>query len=193
MKQTFKKTIKFKFVLLFLVGATVLSSCQKENIDKTITVVPEETTSAKLTGEWEAYKVEKQELQLDSFGGSPLRAFHSMVWADRTSSRADKTTMNFKDDNTFENFYEGVLFSEGTWKAVNDSTFTMTFNPNEEWSDITTDYIVTKHCDNTISVGHLVAPPAGNHDYQNAEWNIINYFRTPGTTECSDFIDYKIK
>jgi len=188
-----KQTIKFKIVLLFIVGVTILSSCQKENIDKTITVVHEETTFAKLTGKWEAYKVEKQELQLDSFGGSPLRPFHSMVWADQTSSAVDKTTIDFKDDNTFDNFYQGVLVSEGTWEAVNDSTFTMTFNPNEEWSDITTDYIVTKHCDSTISVGYLVAPPVGNHDYQDAEWNTINYFRTPGTNECSDLIDYKVK
>ncbi|MDB0054985.1 hypothetical protein OAJ52_02305 [Bacteroidia bacterium] len=190
-----KKSVFSKFKILCLGSVMILSSCKKENIDKTITVFPDQTASVKLIGKWEAYKLEKHELQLDSIVGNPPKAFSSMVWFDQTSSRVNEGTMEFNADYTFQNFYAEVLVYSGTWNQVNDSTFTMNFDPNGtgEWSDITTDYILTKHCDNTISVDYLVAPPAGNHEHQDADWQIVTYFRTPGTVECDDLIDYYVE
>ncbi len=187
-----KKLIFTKTMLICLGSAIILASCQKENIDKTITVIPNPTVSAKITGKWETYKLERQELIIDSIVGTPPKAFTSMVWRDQTPSRITDGTMDFNDDYTFQHFYAEVLVYSGTWNEVNDSTFTMTFDPNGngEWSKITTDYIVTKHCNNTMSVDYLVAPPAGNHEHHDDDWHIVTYFRTPGTFECDDLIDY---
>ena len=193
-----KNIVRNSFALICLSALLFLASCEKENIDITNTVTPESTSSAKILGEWEMYKVEKHELMLDSITLDPPQAFSSMVWFDQTSSMVNETTMDFNDDNTFQNFYADVLVFVGNWSEVNESEFTLTFVPEEspagsEWSDINTDYIVTVYCDNSMSIEYQIAPPAGNHEWHDADWHYIAYFRTPGTTQCDDLIDYYVE
>ncbi|MGB1037617.1 MAG: hypothetical protein ACPGYY_03145 [Bacteroidia bacterium] len=190
-----KKSISFKILLLTLSSIVVVSSCQKENIDETITVIKDQDTAPRILGDWEAFKVEKHELVLDSLAGSPPKAFHSMIWKDQTSVRTSDSKIKFNNDNTFQDFYAEVEVFDGTWDQLNDSTYTMTFDSNGsgEWSDINTDYLIKVHCDNSISVQHLIAPPAGTHEYQDSNWQVITYFRTLGSMECDELIDFKVE
>jgi hypothetical protein len=185
-----------KLVLFFLSVAVVLTACQKENIDITDTVTPDPTASAKILGEWEVYKVEKEELVFEYDTDGNLTWEYG--WFDQTSSMANESTIEFSDDNTFTDFYAGVLVFVGNWSEVNESEFTLTFDPDEspagsEWSDITTDYIVTVYCDNTMSVEYIIASPAGDNGMEAYDRHYTSYFRTPGTTECDDLINYHVE
>ncbi|MFT4755311.1 MAG: hypothetical protein ACI85Q_002880 [Salibacteraceae bacterium] len=192
-----KNTVNFSLLLFYISSTLLLGSCKKENLDVNETKVTgvEQTEPAKIVGTWEMYKVEKQELRLDSLTLNPPQSFTSMVWYDQTSSMANEQTIDFNDDLTFDSFYAGVPISAGTWDALNDSTFTLSFSStgSGEWSDITTDYIVTVYCDNTMSVAYLIAPPVGNHEHQGADWHYVAYFRAPGSVECDGLIDYYVQ
>jgi hypothetical protein len=171
--------------LLFLSLLTLsLFSCESEDSN-------EQPLPAKVLGEWETYKVEKQELHLEGFNG--VQAIHSIKWYDQTSQFSTESTLEFNEDSTFKNFYANVTTGEGTWNIIDDQTFNFTFNdPLRNWSDLENSYTVNFYCDNTMSIQYRITPPAGNHDFQDADWHIIQYYRTPGTLQCDDSIDYKV-
>lgn len=144
-------------------------------------------------GEWELYRLEKQELYFEGFNDDYSEAIHSMKWYNQTSSRATESTIIFHEDNSIQNFYADVLVGEGTWTHTLDGTYSFMFNDGaNNWSDLTDTYTVNMHCSNTMSIQYLVPPPAGSHGFQEADWSIIAYHRMPGTYECDDSIGYKV-
>ena len=184
MKNIVRNSIAFIYCSVFL----ILASCEKENLDETTIDTSNQTASARIVGEWEAYKREAEEL-LWSFDGVGI--VQSMGWIDLTSSFANEGTLEFYEDHTFISFYSGVQTHEGDWIEENDSTFSFTFD-EYPWSDLTETYVVNFHCDNTMSINFRVEPPAGNHDFQDANWYEESYFRIPGTIECDDLTDYYV-
>ena len=90
--------------LLFLSLLTLsLFSCESEDSN-------EQPLPAKVLGEWETYKVEKQELHLEGFSG--VQAIHSIKWYDQTSQFSTESTLEFNEDSTFKNFYANVTTGE---------------------------------------------------------------------------------
>ena len=157
-------------------------SCEKEDTDSLISL------EAKVIGEWEVYKFEKQELVQELVNGEIVQ---SMEWHDLTPSAEPEPSLTFENDNTFETNYAGVITGDGVWSEIDENTFSFTFNENA-WSILESNYIVQFHCDNTISIKHLVEPPAGNHDFQDSDWYVVRYFRMPGTDECDDLVNYYV-
>ena len=168
--------------VLLLIAIMTLSSCEKEDSDNLISA-PE-----KVIGEWEVYKFEKQELILDFEDGEMVQ---SMEWYDQTPSQEPEVSLTFNNDNTFETFYADVITGEGVWSEIDENSFSFTFNQNP-WSSLESNYIVQFHCDNTMSIKHLVEPPAGNHDFQDSDWYVVRYYRAPESVECDDLINYYV-
>jgi hypothetical protein len=183
-----KNIVRNSFALMCFSALLFLASCEKDNLDDTTTVTSDQNASARIVGEWEAYKREVEELILGFEDGEMVQ---SMGWIDLTSSFANEGTLEFYEDHTFISFYAGVQTHEGDWIEENDSTFSFTFD-EYPWSDLTETYVVNFHCDNTMSINFRVEPPAGNHDFQDANWYEESYFRIPGTTQCDDLIDYYV-
>ena len=169
-------------VLLILLAIT-FTSCEEESKP-----LPKELT--KIEGAWENYRVEKHELVGVDFSNGT--AIFEKQWFDQTSQFSTRNTLEFNEDYTFTNLYAGVNTGHnGMWSKINDRTFSLTFNnPLNTWSELTDTYIVNFYCDNTMSIEYLVAPPAGNHGFEN--FYIKVYFRTPETSECSEQIDYYV-
>ena len=134
------------------------------------------------------YKVEKQDLVLDFVNGEMVQ---SMEWYDLTPSAEPEPSLIFDNDNTFETSYAGVIKGEGVWSEIDENSFSFTFNQNL-WSSLESNYIVQFDCDNTMSIKYLVEPPAGNHDFQDSDWYLVQYFRTPETVECDDLVNYYV-
>ena len=134
------------------------------------------------------YKVEKQDLVLDFVNGEMVQ---SMEWYDLTPSAEPEPSLIFDNDNTFETSYAGVITGEGVWSEIDENSFSFTFNQNL-WSSLESNYIVQFDCDNTMSIKYLVEPPAGNHDFQDSDWYLVQYFRTPETVECDDLVNYYV-
>ena len=169
-----------KKIFLLLTLLIFAFSCENEdNVD---------STQAKVIGEWEVYKFEKQELVQEFVDGEVVQ---SMEWYDLTPSAEPETSLTFENDNTFETNYAGVVTGDGVWSEIDENTFSFTFNENP-WSLLESNYIVQFHCDNTMSIKHLVAPPAGNHNFQDSDWYIVRYLRMPGTDECDDSVNYYV-
>jgi hypothetical protein len=170
----------------------LLASCKKENVDETITVIPPTPAAAKIEGNWELYRVERQELVSEFIGGEIVL---SMRWINDTPSSAADLTMTFDGDKTFEDFYAEVPSENGNWEAVagNPNLFTVTYNedggPSSHLQDT---YTFQLACDNTMSMKYRVDPPVGNHPFQNEEWYITLYFKTPGTVPCDSLVDYNV-
>ena len=183
-----KNIVRNSIALIFCSGFLFLASCEKENIDETTIDTSDQAAPARIVGEWEAYKREAEELILGFEDGEMVQ---SMEWIDLTSSFANEGTLEFYEDHTFISFYGGVQTHEGDWIEENDSTFSFTFD-EYPWSDLTETYVVNFHCDNTMSINFRVEPPAGNHDFQDANWYEESYFRIPGTIECDDLTDYYV-
>ena len=97
-----------KFILLS-VFSVLLFGCSKND------------TPPKIIGEWESYKFEKQELRLDSIDPLTLNLYQSMAWGDYTPSREPEPSLKFNDDNTFEQFYQGVLTHQGIWTEIDEN------------------------------------------------------------------------
>ena len=170
--------------LLFLTLLSLsLFSCESEDSK-------EQPIPAMVLGEWETYKLERQELHLESANGELIQ---SIKWYDQTSQFATESTLAFTEDNTFKNFYANVTTGEGTWNTIDDKTFNFTFNnPLSNWSALEDSYTVNFYCNNSMSIQYRIVPPAGNHNFQNTDWYIIQYYRTPGTSQCDDSINYKV-
>ena len=185
-----KNLMSIKSMLFALSTVALLASCKKENVDETITVIPPTPAAAKIEGNWEVYKIEKQELVSDFIGGQIV---WSMEWVDQTPSSAEEITMTFDGDKTFQEFYAEVPVRNGNWEAVEDNPnqFTFTFNEGG-WSPLQDIYTLQLACDNTMSVKYRVEPPAGNHNFQNEEWYVTYYFKTPGTVPCDSLVDYNV-
>ena len=111
-----------------------------------------------------------------------------MEWIDLTPSAEPKPTLIFENDNTFETSYACVISGDGIWSEIDENMFSFTFNENP-WFILESNYIVKFHCDNRMSIKHLVEKPAGNHDFQYSDWHIVRYFRMPGTHECDDSVN----
>ena len=114
-----------------------------------------------------------------------------MAWSDLTPSQEPEPSLKFNGDNTFEQFYAAVLTREGIWSEIDENSFSFTFN-QDPWSSLQSNYIVQFHCDNTMSIEYLVEAPAGNHDFQDSDWYAVRYFRTQGTDECDDLVNYYV-
>lgn len=183
-----KNIVRNSFALMCFSALLFLASCEKDNLDDTTTVTSDQNASARIVGEWEAYKREVEELILGFEDGEMVQ---SMGWIDLTSSFANEGTLEFYEDHTFISFYAGVQTHEGDWIEENDSTFSFTFD-EYPWSDLTETYVVNFHCDSTMSIKFRVEPPAGNNDFQDEDWYEVSYFRAPGTTQCDDLIDYYV-
>ena len=185
------KNLASKKILLITLGmATVFTSCRKEVIDETITVVPPQTESPKIIGDWESYKWEKQDLVLEDIDIVSGQLIHSMQW---TAQPMNDNQLIFSDDHTFDELYAGVNSREGNWEVVSNNPYEFTFTfSSTPWSNLQTVYSAKMHCDNTMSIKYRVAPPAGNHEFQNAEWYHVVYYRKNGTTQCDDLVDYYV-
>jgi hypothetical protein len=185
-----KNLMSIKSMLFALSTVALLASCKKENVDETITVIPPTPAAAKIEGNWEVYKIEKQELVSDLIGGQIV---WSMGWVDQTPLSAEESTMTFDGDKTFQQFYAEVPVGNGNWEAAADNPyqFTVTFNAGG-WSPLQDIYTLQLACDNTMSVKYRVEPPAGNHNFQNEEWYVTCYFKTPGTVPCDSLVDYNV-
>jgi hypothetical protein len=186
-----KNHINIQKVLFAFGFIALLGSCKKENMDETIIVIPPTPEALKIEGEWEVYKTESQELIL---GVVNQELIQTMEWRDMTSPSPEDNTLKFFSNKTFSDFYAGVFVRDGNWDVVsgNEDEFTFSFNAMP-WSALQDTYTVKLHCDNTMSVQYRVEPPAGNHDFQNAEWYVVVYFRRPGTTPCDNLIDYYVE
>jgi hypothetical protein len=116
-----------------------------------------------------------------------------MGWVDQTPLSAEESTMTFDGDKTFQQFYAEVPVGNGNWEAAADNPyqFTVTFNAGG-WSPLQDIYTLQLACDNTMSVKYRVEPPAGNHNFQNEEWYVTCYFKTPGTVPCDSLVDYNV-
>jgi len=171
-----------KKLLMLTVLTLSLMCCEKEDTDNLV------SAQAKVLGEWEVYKLEKQDLVLDFVDGEMVQ---SMQWHDLTPSAEPEPSLTFDNDNTYETNYEGVITGEGVWSEIDENSFSFTFNQNP-WSILENNYIVQFQCENTMSIKHLVEPPAGNHDFQDSDWYVVRYFRTPGTVECDDLVNYYV-
>ena len=169
-----------KNFILLSVFSVLLFGCSKNN------------TPPKIIGEWELYKFERQTLSLDSIDATTLDLYQSVVWSDLTPSQEPEPSLKFNDDNTFEQFYAGVLTHEGIWTEIDENSFSFTFN-QDPWSILPSNYVVQFHCDNTISIEYLVEAPAGNHDFQDSDWYVIGYYRSPGSVECDAQIEYYVE
>ena len=170
---------------LFLLSTLLIFafSCEKEDTNDLT------SPQAKVIGEWEVYKFEKQDLAQDFVNGEIVQ---SMEWNDLTPSAEPEPSLTFDSDNTFETNYEGVITGDGVWSEIDENSFSFTFNQNP-WSILESNYIVQFHCDNTMSIKHLVEPPAGNHDFQDSDWYVVGYYRTPGSVECDAQIEYYVE
>jgi len=40
---------------------------------------------------------------------------------------------------------------------------------------------------------NLVEAPAGNHYFQDSDWYVVGYYRTPGSVECDAQIEYNVE
>jgi hypothetical protein len=177
--------MKKLLLLLLLIMAVAFMSCEKDDLNETPVL------EARIIGEWETFKVEKQELILDFNTDGSLN--QSMQWYDQTSQFSTESTLEFNEDYFFNDFYAGVLVGEGIWNEINEDMLSFTFNnPLNNWSDLANTYTVNFYCDNTISIQYLIPPPAGNHEFQDSDWYVIQYYRTPGTSECDDLIQYQV-
>jgi hypothetical protein len=175
-----------KVFLLLTIMVVAFMSCGDNELNEA--PIPE----ARIIGEWETYKVEKQELILDFNTDGSVN--QSMEWFDQTSQFSIDSTLKFNEDYSFNDFYAEVLVGEGIWNEINEDIFSFTFNdPLNNWSDLANTYSVSFYCDNTISVQYLIPPPAGNHEFQDSDWYVIQYYRTPGTLECDDLIEYQLE
>jgi len=114
-----------------------------------------------------------------------------MEWYDLTPSAEPEPSLIFDNDNTFETSYAGVITGVGVWSEIDENLFSFTFNQNP-WSSLESNYIVQFYCDNTMSIKYLVESPAGNHDFQDSDWYLVQYFRTPETVECDDLVNYYV-
>ena len=169
-----------KNVILLSVFAVLMFGCSKKD------------TPPKIIGEWEVYKFERQTLSLDSIDATTLNLYQSMVWSDLTPSQEPEPSLKFNDDNTFEQFYAAVPIGGGIWTEIDENSFSFTFN-QDPWSILQSNYVVQFHCDNTMSIEYLVEAPAGNHDFQDSDWYVIGYYRTPGSVECDAQIEYNVE
>lgn len=188
-----KNIANHKIVLFCLTLGVIFTACKKENLDETVTVLPEPTPPAKIVEEWETYRLEKQELVLEGFvDGEPV---FTMEWYDQTSPFSTENTLEFTDDNTFEQFYASVSVGSGEWTEdqTNENRFELTFVEGFSWSDLQEVYEVSFHCDHTMSVKYLVEPPAGDHEFQDEDWYVVQYFRVVGFDECDEEIDYYVQ
>ncbi|MDB9960854.1 hypothetical protein OAD62_02035 [Oceanihabitans sp.] len=187
-----KTLANMKNFLLLAIMLIAFNSCDTDDINETPT--PEAETEVdditRILGEWEMFKREKQDLTLDFDAGELIQ---SVQWIDVTSSIATESILEFNEDYSFGDFYADVLVSDGIWNKVDDYTYSFTFNdPLRNWSEYTDTYAVNFYCDNTMSIQFLTPPPAGEHDFQDADWYIIQYYRSPGTRECADLIEYLV-
>ena len=167
--------------LVLLIAIIILCSCEK---DDTGNVIP---APAKVLGEWEPYKIERQVLILDWNAGDLVQ---SIGWSDVTPSSMN-VSMKFNEDFSFNVFYDTVITSGGIWSKTNDDNFSLTFNTNP-FSDLQENYKINFYCDNTMSIQYLLEAPAGDHDFQNDDWYIIQYYRLPETLACDDLINYNV-
>ena len=163
-----------------LLLAITFSSCSEDS--NSILEKP-----AKILGEWENYRVEKNEIVGTGF--SDGNAIFEKQWYNQTSQFSTRNTLTFNEDYTFTNFYAEVVVATGFWNKTNNDTFSFTFN-DHRWSEATETYIVNFHCDNTMSIEYLTPIPAGNHGFK--DFYSINYFRNPETNECNDLVDYYV-
>ena len=166
--------------IIVILAIMTLYSCEKED-----NPIP---FSAKVLGEWETYKIERQDLFLDWDAGGFVQ---SVGWIDVTGQMTTELTLEFNEDYSFNALYANVITSGGIWSKKNDDNFSLTFN-SSQWSDLQEDYIVNFYCDNTMSIQYLVEAPAGNHDFQNDDWYVIQYYRLPETVKCDDLINYYV-
>lgn len=185
-----KKLINLKAILLSLSVALILSGCKKEAKDETVTIVPTPIATPMVIGDWELYKSEKQELILSSQNGQIVQ---SMEWRDNTPPNPQHLTLTFFQDKTFQDFYQGVLVGQGQWEGVSniETQYNFTFS-SSSWSPLQETYTAQFYCDNTMSVKWRIAPPAGNHNFQDAEWYVVYYYKTPGSLPCDDLVDYYV-
>jgi hypothetical protein len=186
-----KKINRLKTIALLFGWALMFTACDKESKDETITVLLPAAATPKIVGEWEVYKIEKQNLQLDIVDGQLV---HTMEWFAYTSPTYSDIQLSFSSDNTFEERYAGVLTNNGTWVEVanSENEFTFTFS-GTPWSEFQDTYTLQMYCDSTLSIKYRVAPPAGNHDFQTAEWYEEIYYKRPGANPCEDSIEYNVQ
>ena len=83
---------------LFLLSTLLIFafSCEKEDTNDLT------SPQAKVIGEWEVYKFEKQDLAQDFVNGEIVQ---SMEWNDLTPSAEPEPSLTFDSDNTFETNY----------------------------------------------------------------------------------------
>ena len=105
---------------------------------------------ARIIGEWEAYKVEKQELILGFKANGSLN--QSIQWFDQTSKLSTESRLAFNEDYSFNDFYARVLIGKGIWNEINKDMYIFTFNdPLNNWWNLDNTCTVNFYCDNTIS------------------------------------------
>ena len=81
-----------KKLLMLTVLTLSLMCCEKEDTDNLV------SAQAKVLGEWEVYKFEKQDLAQDFVNGEIVQ---SMEWNDLTPSAEPEPSLTFENDNTF--------------------------------------------------------------------------------------------
>lgn len=191
-----KTIMKTTIMLLTVSASALLVGCKKESIDETITVIPPTPIPvARVLGDWELYKAEKNVLITDVIidsNGQPS-AVNSIAWGDVTSPMSNEITYKFNDNHTFQEFYAGVQTGQGNWEEVasKPDEFTMVYDVTPDFA-LEDTFMVKIHCDNTMSVQVRMVPPAGNIGLDNEVWTYISYYRTPETLQCDDLIDYQV-
>ncbi len=98
-----------KNTVLLILLANTFNSCKEESKP-----LPKEL--AKIEGEWENYRVEKNELVgVDYSNGT---AIFEKKWFDQTSQFSTRNTLEFNEDYTFTSLYAGVnTRHNGIWNV----------------------------------------------------------------------------
>ncbi|MFC6268066.1 hypothetical protein [Frigoriflavimonas asaccharolytica] len=166
-----------KKVFLLLLAAITIISCRTEDSIAEPEVQQVEA-AAKVIGEWQNYRDEKEETVLDQWTGSAWTTKQEWYKTLRPNSQI---ILEFAADGTFKDKYGTVVTSTGVWAKLANGSYTFNYvqgaNPNPALNGTR---IMKFYCDNTYSV-----KVEGNE-------KSILYYKKIAETECGATVPYKV-
>ncbi len=164
-----------KKLIVVLVVAFSFMSCEKDESGQS----EQEALEAKVIGTWEMYRDEILESIIDQWTGTEWTYVDQWFQNTREDSGI---ILEFREDKTFSDLYVDVEVASGTWGLLDDGRFYFDYIQDDTINDaLTQRRYLTLHCDNTYSI-----EIEGNE-------SAIYYYRTIGTTECSQLINYNVE